>query len=225
MTKMVKMKELRAMYPYALDGHKKNCSCFCCGLKRDDLFQKDHPYEAQQMIETAKAKRQAIIDQHEYQKHKSSVKMEKVLTGNKYYKETDSMSYYEFVEYKIVEKPSRCFVHQTSPFQEKTCDCKTFMQKCKEVTNKADLVDYTTPDTVNCGECFQRMGNTAFGCPVCHSYNYVFGRMLKNPMDRRWTLPKYSGLKRYNPNHLSSAERTLGERTKTFSDKTQEDNK
>ena len=44
-------------------------------------------------------------------------------------------------------------------------------------------------------------------------------------MDRRWTLPKYSGLKRYDPNNLSSSERTLAERTKTFSDKTQEENK
>lgn len=223
MTKMVKMKELRAMYPYALEGHRKNCSCFCCGLKRDDLFQKDHPYEAQQMIETAKAKQQAILDQHKYQEHKSSVKMETVLTGNKYYKETDSASYREFAEYKMVEKEYPCLTH-TKFGNDKTCDCKTFMQTVREITNEAELVDYSTPDTVNCGECFQRMGNTSFGCPVCGSYNYVFGRMLKNPMDRRWLLPKYSGLKRYNPNNLSSAERTLGERTKTFSEKTQEDN-
>ena len=224
MAKMITHKKLREMYPYALDGHRKNCSCFCCGMERDKLFEKDHPYEAAEMIRTAEAKRQATIDQHEHQKHKSSIKMEKVLTGNKYYKETDSSSYHKFVEYKIVEKEYPCLTH-TRFGNDKTCDCKTFMQKVREVTNQAELVDYTTPDTVNCGECFQRMGNTSFGCPVCGSYNYVFGRMLKNPMDRRWTLAKYSGLKGYNPNNKTHAEYQLSQRTKTFSDKTQEDNK
>ena len=37
-TKRLTRKKMRAMYPYAVDGHKKNCTCFICGEKRYDLW-------------------------------------------------------------------------------------------------------------------------------------------------------------------------------------------
>ena len=189
--KMITHKKLRELYPYALEGHRKNCTCYCCGLKRDDLYQKDHPYEAARMIEEAKRKHAAIIRQHERQVHDSEAKMTKVLRGNKSYKEDDIMSFTALVEYKVVEKPYNCIRHNKFGDSGITCDCKKIMHKVRQVANPEVVNIFREQDTVNCGKCFQRIGSPSFGCPVCGGYEYVFGRMLRNPMDIRWTLPRY----------------------------------
>ncbi len=185
--KMITRKKLRELYPYALEGHRKNCTCFCCGVKRDNLYQKDYPYEAARMIEEAKRKRDAVIAQHKSQVHDSETKMTKVLTGNKSYKEDDILSYTDLVEYKMVEKPAYCYKHNTS----ECTQCDMPLVKTREVANPEVVDIFREKDTVNCGRCFQRIGSPSFGCPVCHGYEYVYGKMLRNPMDIRWTLPRY----------------------------------
>jgi hypothetical protein len=204
--KMITHKKLRELYPYALEGHRKNCTCYCCGLKRDDLYQKDHPYEAARMIEEAKRKQAAIIRQHKRQVHDSEAKMTKVLRGNKSYKEDDILSFTALVEYKMVERPLFCYKHNT----DKCTQCDRPLVKQREVANPEVVNQFQEQDTVNCGKCFQRIGSPSFGCPVCGSYEYVYGRMLRNPMDIRWTLPKY---KKYEENRRATvAQEKLKER-------------
>ena len=81
-------KELRETYPYATDGHKKKCTCFICGLKRDQLWANDNPYQAEQLKEQLKQKREEeLVTADRVKSTKAS--QTTVIMGNKYYKETD----------------------------------------------------------------------------------------------------------------------------------------
>ncbi len=208
--KMITCKKLRELYPYALEGHRKNCTCFGCGNRRDDLYQKDHPYEAARMIEEAQRKRDEMLATYKAQLHNSEAKMNTVLRGNKSYKERDDMSYYDLVEYKMVDKPAYCYTHNTS----ECTQCDRPIVKTREVANAEEVEQFMEKDTVNCVHCFQRIGSPSFGCPACGSYDYVFGKMLRNPMDRRWTLPRY---KKYDENFKAKmAQQKLKERQKSL---------
>ena len=188
---MITQKYLRSLYPRIREGHRKNCSCFVCGLDRQSQFEIDHPYEANKEIARLQAIEDKKLANYKEQRHNSELKMTRVLSGNKYYKELDTMSYYDLVEYKIIDAPAPCYKHPS--WSHDSCDCERPMVKTKVVANEADVKFLQEKDTLHCSECYQRLGNTAFGCPCCGSYaTYVFGKMLKNPADRRWTLPRYS---------------------------------
>jgi len=82
-------KDLREKYPEATIGHKKKCTCFICGLKRDEMWAKDNPYEAKIVLEERNKKRQEIIELGNA--IKSDPKIAKAnrdyaIIGNKYYK-------------------------------------------------------------------------------------------------------------------------------------------
>ena len=178
-------KYLRSLYPYAVNGHRKNCTCFICGIDRQTKFQIDHPYQAQRENTRLQVIEDKRLSNYDEQVHNSKLKMERVLSGNKYYKENDTVSYMTLRESVNYE------------------ECST------EVKN------YLEQDTINCHACFQRIGSISFGCPSCGSYDYVYGNMLRNPMDRRWTLAKYS---KYNKGEKSYAEAELIKRTKKLDD-------
>ena len=214
-TKRLTRKKMRAMYPYAVDGHKKNCTCFICGEKRYDLWKADNPIEAERQELEAQRKWDEKVAQAKEQDHNSKLKMERVLTGNKYYKERDEMSYYDLVEYKIVEEPMVCYSHPRWNYPD-GCDCERPMHKVKAVANKKELEFLEEPDTVHCDACYQRLGNQCMPCPLCVNSGRVYGKMLKNPMDRRWTLPRYSGEKDKKENITTGAELSLKNRMKSY---------
>lgn len=83
-------KDLRKLYPYAKEGHKKNCTCFVCGCKRDDLWQKDNPVEAQLIIDDQKAQLKEKIDLGNAIKSDPKVakaNRDYAILGNKYFKD------------------------------------------------------------------------------------------------------------------------------------------
>ena len=210
-------KKMRELYPYAVEGHRKNCTCFSCGRKRYDMWKADNPTEAQRQELEAERKWNKKVAQAKEQDHNSKLKMERVLTGNKYYKEVDEMSYYDFVEYKIVEEPMPCYSHPKWSHPD-GCDCERPLHKRKVVSNEKDLEIYQEKDTVHCSMCYQRLGNACMPCPLCVNSGRVYGKMLKNPMDRRWTLPRYSGeeVKQKNVIKKTWAELQLEGRMKSY---------
>ena len=208
-------KKMRELYPYAVEGHRKNCTCFSCGRKRYDMWKADNPTEAQRQELEAERKWNKKVAQAKEQDHNSKLKMERVLTGNKYYKERDEMSYYDFVEYKIVEEPMPCYSHPEWSHPD-GCDCERPLHKRKVVSNEKDLEIYQEKDTVHCSMCYQRLGNACMPCPLCVNSGRVYGTMLKNPMDRRWTLPRYSGEKDKKENITTHAESGLKSRMKSY---------
>lgn len=43
-------------------------------------------------------------------------------------------------------------------------------------------------DSVFCGDCLTRLSAISLPCPKCEKYTkYVYGKMLDNPLDSRWT--------------------------------------
>ena len=43
-------------------------------------------------------------------------------------------------------------------------------------------------DSVFCGDCLTRLSAISLPCPKCNKYTkYVYGKMLNNPNDTRWT--------------------------------------
>ena len=43
-------------------------------------------------------------------------------------------------------------------------------------------------DSVFCGDCLTRLSAISLPCPKCKKYTkYVYGKMLENPNDSRWT--------------------------------------
>ena len=203
--KQLTHKKMREMYPYALDGHKKNCTCFSCGNARYDLLELYEPELAQALYDAREKKWDETVAMAKEQNHNTELKMTRVLRGNKSYKELDTSSYYSFVEYKIVDAPVPCYTHPSWDYPN-GCDCDRPMHKVKEVSNPKELEFLKEKDTVHCSSCFQRLGNACMPCPLCVSSGRVFGKMLKNPTDRRWTLPRYSGKPDKNTVHIRDLE-------------------
>ena len=90
MTKIPFAKDLREKYPYAREGHKKKCTCFLCGVRRDEMWAKDNPYEAEIVLEQEKRKREEIIAIGNAIKSDPKVAQanrDYAIMGNKYYKE------------------------------------------------------------------------------------------------------------------------------------------
>ena len=84
-------KDLRKLYPYAQQGHKKNCTCFVCGCKRDDLWQNDNPVEAQLIIDDQKREYAKKIELGKAIKSDPKVakaNRDYAILGNKYYKQS-----------------------------------------------------------------------------------------------------------------------------------------
>lgn len=214
--KQLTQKKLREMYPYALDGHRKNCTCFSCGNARYDLLELYEPELSQALYEAREKEWNQKVTMAKEQNHNTELKMTRVLRGNKYYKEIDSTSYHIFAEYKIVEKPMPCYIHPSWDYPNR-CECKRPMHKVKEISNEKELEFLKDKDTVHCSSCFQRLGNAVMPCPLCGSSGRVFGKMLKNPTDRRWTLSRYSG--KPDKNTVNIKELELRSRQKEINNK------
>ena len=48
-------------------------------------------------------------------------------------------------------------------------------------------------DSIHCPNCSQRLGNSISSCPVCgdQAIRAIYGKMLKDPSDKRWLDPRY----------------------------------
>lgn len=160
-TKIPFAKDLREKYPYAVAGHKKKCTCFLCGLKRDEMWAKDNPYQAEIVAEQQKQKREQIIAIGNA--IKSDPKVAKAnqnyaIIGNKYYKERTPLGM----------------------------------------------------DSIHCSKCLQRLGGMSYPCPFGHGYDFVYGKMINNPADKRWDEPQF----KKKTSDVSFAEQQLKERMK-----------
>lgn len=90
MIKIPFAKDLREKYPYATAGHKKKCTCFVCGLKRDEMWAKDNPYEAEAFLQQKKVEQEELISLANAIKSNpkvAHVNRDYAIIGNKYYKE------------------------------------------------------------------------------------------------------------------------------------------
>ena len=82
-------KDLREKYPYAVAGHKKKCTCFICGLKRDEMWAKDNPYEAERFVQQKQQERefkQHLVDSIRDNPTVAKANRDYAIEGNKYYK-------------------------------------------------------------------------------------------------------------------------------------------
>lgn len=140
MVKAPLQKELRAMYPYGVEGHKKNCTCFGCGIARDEKWAKDNPSSARALTEQYIGQietQQKRIDEARSNPIIAKANRNKALTGNSYYK-----------------------------------------------------ID---GDSIHCADCGQRLGGLSYGCPIDSKHSgYVYGKMLNNPADERWSSPTFN---------------------------------
>ena len=175
MVKIPFAKDLREKYPYAKAGHKKNCTCFVCGITRDEMWAKDNPYEAQVFLENKKAENKKLIELAKAIKSDPKVAQanrDYAITGNKYYKERGEIGY--------------------------------------------------PKDSIHCSTCLQRLGGMSYPCPFGHGYDFIYGKMMNDPSDKRWSLPRYNKSKFVTEYHdslghhveRSFAEQQLNERMK-----------
>ena len=66
-------------------------------------------------------------------------------------------------------------------------------------------------DSVFCGDCLTRLSAISLPCPKCKKYTkYVYGKMLNNPSDSRWTQSAFE--KNLEHNTIHSFENSLVDR-------------
>lgn len=59
--------------------------------------------------------------------------------------------------------------------------------RVKRKTNYKIMTRYGM-DSVHCGDCLTRLNAISLPCPRCKKYTvHVYGKMLQNPQDERWT--------------------------------------